>query len=217
MGSGQWAPTPRRVAPGPSRLAALLSPVALCLLPALFPSPAFGHKFDHPKRDALTISAEGLALEIAWELGPSDEALKLRRLFDENSDGDVDAGEAEKLLDYLAAAALSTVKLRLDGARVALTRESREGDGARGQADRSSTIALKLTLSARAPITAGLHVVELSDRAKEIGGQVPAEVTLSGGLAPVISSLGAVDFVAGKVGPAHLDGSARLKVVFVAP
>lgn len=175
------------------------------------------HQLPHPKIDEIILTPQGVLAGIRYTLPAGDEPKSLRRLFDENKNGEVDAQEAERLLDYLEISLLSSLTVRLDGERLLLERAVRRGVAIAGQSDRGSEMGIELILKSKEPIAYGLHTIEIFDRGPSLQAPVPVSILWKDGLLPLLASFGQIDFVAGSLGPVHMDGSARLKVVFLAP
>jgi hypothetical protein len=190
----------------------------LCLLGLFCGSfAAEGHQLDHPKSEEITVHPGGVSVVLRYQLPPGNEARILRAEHDQNRDGLLSHEEAAKLEKLLTLRALSALALRLDEERLTLNTESTVSEGIAGPRDRSEAMGVALVLSAKLPISAGLHVLEVRDRGPRPGTSAEAAVRFAPGLSPVIASAGQLDFVARSLAPVHLDGSARLSLVFVGP
>ena len=151
-------------------------------------------------------------MEVQYDVSPGDDPKNIRKLFDADQNGQLDATEAERLLDYLEVACAGLV-LRVDGKKAAFTRVSRSAKQAEGQVDRASEINFHLVLESPLALSPGLHWVEVSERSRL--GVVPVGLRLSSPLRLVASSQGPTDFVLNRVGPAHIGGQESLIVVFL--
>jgi hypothetical protein len=172
------------------------------------------HQFAHPKVEAVTIEKNRIQVEIQYDLSPGDEPKNIRKLFDTDQNGQIDATEVEKLLDYLEAGCGGLV-LRLDDKKTIFKRVSRDAKQAEGQVDRASEINFHLIVEASVDISSGLHWVTLSERSRL--GVVPVGVKLSAPLQFVTSSQAPLDFVLNRMGPAHIGDKEVLTLVFVTP
>jgi hypothetical protein len=191
------------------RIALLLSAVVLCS-PA---GRASAHQFAHPKVEAITVEQDRIRVEVQYDLSPGDDPKSLRKLFDTNQNGQLDAVEAEKLLDYLEFSCAGLV-LRLDEKKISFSRISRAAQQVEGQVDRATEINFHLVLESRVDLSNGLHWIEISERSRL--GVVPVGVKLSSRLQLVTASQGPMDFVLNRVGPGHIGEKEALTVIFIA-
>lgn len=151
--------------------------VSLILGALLFSAVASGHKEEFPKRDALLIEAGQLTLTVQYMVPASEEAEVLRRLFDRDRSGQLEAAEQAALRGYLSAQASAFVKVALDGKALQLRQERVELGPIGAQREAlSATLTLSLPLS----LTPGRHQLRFSDRHKDRRVQVPLRVSAPG-------------------------------------
>lgn len=156
---------------------------ALIFAAALVPS-ARAHKEEFPKRDALLIEPDRVTLTVQYLVPASGEAEVLRRLFDRDRSGQLEAAEQAALRSYLSVQASAFVQLMLDGKPLPLQQERVElgpiGGGGGGRQDGLSAV---LTLSAALPseaLASGQHRLRLADRHKDRRVAVPLRVVARG-------------------------------------
>lgn len=157
-----------------------VSRLALPLCALLFSAAAAAHKEEFPKRDALLIEPDRLTLTVQYLVPASDEAEVLRRIFDRDRSGELNAAEQDALRHYLSVQASAFVQLRLDGKPVALREERMELGPIGGRRDALSAV---LTLSAALPVAPplhGRHQLRFSDRHKDRKVLVPLRITARG-------------------------------------
>ena len=154
---------------------------ALLFAAALAPS-ARAHKEEFPKRDALLIEPDRVTLTVQYLVPASDEAEVLRRLFDRDRSGQLEAAEQAALRSYLSVQASAFVQLTLDGKTLPLKQERVEL-GPVGGGGRQEGLSAVLTLSAALPAAAlasGHHRLRLADRHKDRRVAVPLRVVARG-------------------------------------
>ncbi len=154
---------------------------ALIFAAALVPS-ARAHKEEFPKRDALLIESDRVTLTVQYLVPASDEAEVLRRLFDRDRSGQLEAAEQAALRSYLSVQASAFVQLTLDGKALPLKQERVEL-GPVGGGGRQEGLSAVLTLSAALPAAAlasGHHRLRLADRHKDRRVAVPLRVVARG-------------------------------------
>jgi hypothetical protein len=179
----------------------------------LLSTPVFAHQNAHPKVESIVIEKDVLRVEIQYDLSPGDEPRKLRKLFDSDQNGQIDATEREKILDYLARST-ATLVLRLDDKKLSPTCTKRSGTQIEGQSERTSEITFVATLEVPLSLSPGLHWFSLAERGMVT---VPVVVALSSPLLLVATNQSPADFVANRVGPSDIGNKEKLSLIFLVP
>lgn len=147
--------------------------MALALVWALTPAMATAHENHAPRTDTVEIGRSGARVVVEHSI-PAAKADDLRKIYDRDRDGSLDASERALLESWLRIVATKGLVLEIDGERVALAEESARFEiGARGD------LHARLVLAARAPLAPGPHTVALRDR-----GSTVVVLRFGEGLAP---------------------------------
>ncbi|MBI2375005.1 MAG: hypothetical protein HYV07_13495 [Deltaproteobacteria bacterium] len=164
-------------------IAAVIATLALAV-------PAHAHFLSHPKTIRLGVSEDRIAIEVAFDLSPGDEARQARRLFDADADGELSPGETARLLAFLEQTARLFLAVRVDGRLVTL--EKQESVAHRIDLPTDATDMLGLSLVLKAPIRIGSTPVriELVDRNADASKDVPVLVDLGPGIRVVLAAPG---------------------------
>jgi len=132
---------------------------------------SFAHAVEFPKRDTLRLSRQGLTLRVQYVVQTSDEAQVLRRLFDRDRSGSLDARERQALLSHLCRQATAFLRLSFDGKSIDLITDRAE----LGEDAASVDIILSAPLIEK--LTSGRHQLRLFDRHKDRRIAVPIRIS----------------------------------------
>jgi hypothetical protein len=153
---------------------------AVVILVALAAGDASAHQFQHPKMLRLGVRADAILLSLTYDLNPGEDARMARSLFDRDGNGELDAGEREKLERYLEDTARLFLQVAIDGKEVTLERV--ELVASRLDLPRASSETLGIAAVYRAALPPGDRVsIRVADRDKDRARHVPLVVDLAPG------------------------------------
>ena len=158
---------------------ALLAGLSATLAVALAAPDAAAHRERYPKRLAVAIAREGVAVTIDYGVPRGELSASLRRLFDRDRSGALDDKERAQLSRQLTREATAFLELTLDGRPLALRPRTAALDAGGGEDERLS---LHLELSAERALPPGDHRLRVADRHKDRRVAVPLAVTLGAGV-----------------------------------
>lgn len=160
----------------------------------------FAHDQPHPKRDLLLVERDAVVLVTRYELPAGEQAELARRLFDRDSNGRLDAGEQEKLAQWMVHTSLLYAAVRVDGAPLRAGETKVERDGLDEPVDSAGGITVEVRVSFAARLADGRrHAVTLEDRHKDRGVDVPTDARVEPPLALLETSAGRADLARGAV------------------
>jgi hypothetical protein len=140
----------------------------------LMPRPAAAHREEFPKRDQLVVTPDHVTLTIEYLIPTDEEAAVLRRLFDRDRSGSLDADEQQNLLLYLCTQATAFLRLSVDERPIALQQE-------RSQllplSESKNPLMAVITLTAPLSLKRGRHHLHLVDRHKDRHILVPLRLS----------------------------------------
>jgi len=105
----------------------------------------------HPRHEVLRLAPSGLRLLVDYEVAAGEPARALRQAFDRDRNGTLDPGEQQALAEYLARTATLRTRLLVDGAEVALRRESVRPEKVDLPAASTALLAVRVELSSAWP------------------------------------------------------------------
>ncbi len=144
-------------------------------------SAASAHGVPAPKQDELRVSPSEIVVTIAYQVPRGDLARALRRIFDRDRDGALDAAETARLGAHLAREATAFLALTVDGKAAAFAVGPPVVDAA-GPAD--DAIAVTVQATARVPLAVGAHQLRFADHHKDRRFGIPLRVVFERGTAP---------------------------------
>lgn len=162
------------------------------ILLALTPRLAEAHKLIYPKTIRLGVRGDELALAVNYDVDAGDSAQLMRRLFDRNADGRLDADEQGKILELLERTANLWLTVKIDGQKRALHRAERRGFQLDLPADATQNLGVALLYTTPLPPWRDGRIlrIELVDRDQDAAKVVPVTVDLPSGAEVRLSSLG---------------------------
>lgn len=182
---------------------------------ALVPS----HALVHPKTIRAGIKLDRVVLSVTYDASPGDEAVQLRRMFDRDADGALDAKEQAKLAELMERTALLWLEVRVGGEKRKL--EKVEGSSHHLAEPASSSVSLGVTLLYEVridpPAPGAVVEVAIADRDRDASKHVPVTVDVGDGLVVALASQGELEPRSRQIQRVRLSQGAPLRLVLRRP
>ncbi len=174
------------------------------------------HNLPHPKKDAFTLSANGVRAFVDYEVNPGPDAQAMRELFDRDSNGHLSPPEQELFTAYLVRTATLFLKVTADGVPLVFKQIRVVPDRVNDDVRSSALLAVTVELFAPWPgawphgwFSSGRRVI-IEDRSKIRDEDVPAVVRVMG--VNITHTSQGEALPDGAVGGVHLGEGAGLEI-----
>lgn len=149
----------------------------LPLLPLLTAPAARAHEAGLLRRDRVVVTPDGMELIVEDLIPAGEDARALRRIFDRDRSGAIEAAEGDALGAALAGRATRFLSVQVDGRAVVLRRVEQTWDLGGGPDER---LRVTVTLRGSAALSPGAHELRVSDRHPDRRRTVPLQIELRG-------------------------------------